>query len=150
MVATTLHSAFTPAGPDDAGIDGIIKEDKLGLDQIYIQAKRWALEREVKRNEVQRFAGAMNRVKKGVFLTTAKFGERAQEFAKSHEKTISLIDGDALCDLMIIHGVGVAEVKILRLTASRQRLFFVSRLNGHEGIALHRESSRLRALGSYY
>lgn len=102
-------------GPDDEGVDGIIKEDQLGLDQIYIQAKRWALNRVVKRVEVQRFAGAMNKVKKGVFLTTARFGPRARKFARSHEKTISLIDGDALCDLMVKHGVGVSEVKVLRL-----------------------------------
>lgn len=102
-------------GPDDAGIDGVIKEDALGLEKIYIQAKRWARDREVGRQEVQRFAGAMNRVKKGVFITTAKFGRRAKEFVEHHEKTISLIDGDDLCDLMIAHGVGVSETKVVRL-----------------------------------
>ncbi len=102
-------------GPGDGGVDGIIKEDKLGLEKIYIQAKRYALDREVKRTEVQRFAGAMNKVKKGVFITTAIFAKNAREFAKGHEKTISLIDGDLLCDLMISHGVGVSEVKIYKL-----------------------------------
>jgi restriction system protein len=102
-------------GPSDGGIDGIIKEDKLGLEQIYIQAKRYALDREVKRTEVQRFAGAMNKVKKGVFITTASFAQNAREFAVGHEKTISLIDGNLLCDLMINHGVGVSEVKSYRL-----------------------------------
>lgn len=98
-------------GPGDGGIDGIIKEDKLGLGQIYIQAKRYAPDREVRRTEVQRFAGAMNRVKKGVFITTSAFAENAASFAKHHEKTISLIDGDILCDLMIGHGLGVSSVK---------------------------------------
>jgi restriction system protein len=98
-------------GPGDGGIDGIIKEDKLGLEQIYIQAKRYSLDREVKRTDVQRFAGAMNKVKKGVFITTASFAANALEFARSHEKTISLIDGDLLFDLMIANGVGVSEVK---------------------------------------
>ena len=102
-------------GPGDGGIDGIIKEDKLGLGKIYIQAKRYALEREVKRPEVQRFAGAMNKVKKGVFITTAKYAESATEFAADHEKAISLIDGDLLCDLMIMHGVGVSEVKTYKV-----------------------------------
>jgi restriction system protein len=102
-------------GPDDGGIDGIINEDKLGLEKLYIQAKRWAPDREVKRTEIQKFAGAMNRVKKGVFITTAKFSARAIECVNSHEKTISLIDGDMLSDLMIRHGVGVVEVKILKL-----------------------------------
>jgi restriction system protein len=102
-------------GPGDGGIDGIIKEDKLGLEQIYIQAKRYALSREVSRAEVQRFAGAMNKVKKGVFITTAKFATNARVFAQSHEKTISLIDGDMLSDLMIMHGVGVSEVTMYRV-----------------------------------
>ena len=102
-------------GPGDGGIDGIIKEDKLGLEQIYIQAKRYALERDVKRTEVQQFAGAMNKVKKGVFITTASFARRAIDFAKSHEKTISLIDGDLLCDLMIHNGVGISELKTYRI-----------------------------------
>lgn len=102
-------------GPGDGGVDGIIKEDKLGLDQIYIQAKRYALDREVKRTEVQRFAGAMNKIKKGVFITTATFANNAKEFASSHEKTISLIDGNLLSDLMIMHGVGVSEVKTYRV-----------------------------------
>jgi restriction system protein len=102
-------------GPGDGGIDGIIKEDKLGLEQIYIQAKRYALDREVRRTEVQRFAGAMNKVKKGVFITTAKFADNARDFAKGHEKTISLIDGDLLSDLMIMHGVGVSDVKTYRI-----------------------------------
>ena len=102
-------------GPGDGGVDGIIKEDKLGLEQIYIQAKRYSLDREVKRTEVQRFAGAMNKVKKGVFITTARFAPTACSCAEEHEKTISLIDGNMLCDLMIMHGVGVSEVKTYRV-----------------------------------
>jgi restriction system protein len=99
-------------GPGDGGIGGIIKEDKLGLEQIYIQAKRYSLDREVKRTDIQRFAGAMNKIKKGVFITTASFAANASEFARTHEKTISLIDGDLLCDLMITNGVGVSRVRV--------------------------------------
>lgn len=102
-------------GPGDGGIDGIINEDKLGLEKIYIQAKRYSLNRKVTRAEVQGFAGAMNKIKKGVFITTASFAETALDFAKTHEKTISLIDGDLLCELMIINGVGVSQVKLYKL-----------------------------------
>jgi restriction system protein len=98
-------------GPGDLGIDGIIKEDRLGLDQIYIQAKRYSLDSAVGPAEIQQFAGAMNKIRKGVFITTTRFTKFATAAAEKHEKAISLIDGDLLCDLMISTGVGVSEVK---------------------------------------
>ncbi|MDE0435453.1 MAG: restriction endonuclease [Bryobacterales bacterium] len=91
----------------DEGIDGIIKEDRLGLDIIYIQAKRWT--GTVSRPEVQKFAGALQgkRAKKGVFITTSSFSSEAVRFANSIENKVILIDGKQLAELMIDHGVGV-------------------------------------------
>jgi restriction system protein len=94
----------------DGGIDGIIKEDKLGLDTIYIQAKRW--EGSVSRPEIQKFAGALQgqRARKGIFLTTSAFTKDARDFAGSIDSRIILLDGQTLADLMIDHGIGVSEV----------------------------------------
>ena len=93
----------------DEGIDGIIDEDRLGLDSIYIQAKRWQKEQSVGRPEVQAFVGALEgkRASKGIFITTASFTENAQEYANGLNKKVVLIDGDRLADLMIDYGVGV-------------------------------------------
>jgi restriction system protein len=92
----------------DGGIDGIIKEDKLGLDIIYIQAKRW--EGNVSRPEIQKFAGALQgqRARKGIFITTSSFSSEAIEYAKNIESKIILIDGQTLAGLMIDHNVGVS------------------------------------------
>ena len=91
----------------DEGIDGIIKEDRLGLDIIYIQAKRW--ESTVGRPEVQRFAGALQgrRARKGVFITTSSFSREAVDYASRIETKVILIEGQRLAELMIDHGVGV-------------------------------------------
>lgn len=91
----------------DGGIDGTIKEDKLGLDVVYIQAKRW--ENTVGRPVVQAFAGSMEgvRARKGVLITTANFSKEAQEYVGKIERKIVLIDGRRLADLMIDYGVGV-------------------------------------------
>jgi restriction system protein len=96
----------------DGGIDGIINEDHLGLDVIYIQAKRW--ESTVGRPEIQKFAGALqgHRARKGVFITTSNFSREALEFAGSIESRIILIDGDRLAKLMADHDVGVSTVGI--------------------------------------
>jgi restriction system protein len=94
----------------DGGIDGIIKEDKLGLDAIYLQAKRW--EDVVSRPYVQGFAGALmgRKARKGILITTSKFSPQAREFASSIENLkIILIDGEQLAQLMIDHDVGVTE-----------------------------------------
>ena len=94
----------------DDGIDGIIKEDKLGLDAVYLQAKRW--ESTVGRPHLQSFAGSLegNRARKGVFITTSTFSQEARSYVERIEKRIVLIDGEQLAQLMIEHGVGVAEV----------------------------------------
>ena len=94
----------------DGGIDGIIKEDRLGLDAIYIQAKRW--EGVVGRPEIQKFAGALQgqRARKGIFITTSSFTKEAREFVSAIDNRIILIGGEALADLMIDYGIGVTEV----------------------------------------
>lgn len=94
----------------DEGIDGIIKEDRLGLDIVYIQAKRW--ENVVSRPEIQKFAGALQgqRAKKGIFITTSNFSEGAKDYVSRIESKIVLIDGDALAQLMIDYNIGVATV----------------------------------------
>lgn len=94
----------------DGGIDGIIKEDKLGLDTIYVQAKRW--QSTVGRPVVQTFAGSLDgyKARKGVFITSSTFSAEARDYVKRIEKKIVLIDGDLLAQLMIEHDVGVAQV----------------------------------------
>lgn len=94
----------------DGGIDGIINEDRLGLDVIYIQAKRW--EGTVGRPEIQKFAGALQgqRARKGVFITTSLFTKEAKEYASMIESKIILIDGEQLSKLMAEHNVGVSTV----------------------------------------
>ncbi len=96
----------------DGGIDGIIEEDKLGLDAIYVQAKRWA--GTVGRPTVQEFAGSLagQKARKGVFITTSQFSAEATEYVERLEMKIVLIDGERLTQLMIDHGVGVADKQI--------------------------------------
>jgi len=98
-------SAIGRAG--DGGIDGIIKEDKLGLDVIYIQAKRWAST--VGRPEIQAFVGSLegHRANKGVFITTSHFSPDAKDYVTRIGKKIVLIDGEQLSEMMIDHDVGV-------------------------------------------
>lgn len=94
----------------DGGIDGIIKEDKLGLDVIYIQAKRW--ENTVGRPSVQAFAGSLEgvRAKRGIMITTSQFSSEAHEYVRHIEKKIVLVDGEMLAKLMIDHNLGVSAV----------------------------------------
>ncbi len=94
----------------DEGIDGIIKEDRLGLDVVYIQAKRWS--GTVGRPTVQAFAGSLEgqRARKGVLITTSSFSKEALDYVRIIEKRIVLIDGEQLAQLMIDFGIGVAEV----------------------------------------
>jgi len=102
------HDAETvPRGPD-GGIDGIIKEDRLGLDFIYVKAKRW--DATVGRPEIQKFAGALQErhARKGLFITTSDFSSDAQRFAERIDSKIILIDGHRLVELMIDHNVGVS------------------------------------------
>jgi restriction system protein len=94
----------------DGGIDGIIKEDRLGLDIVYIQAKRW--DGPVGRPEIQKFAGALQgqRARKGIFITTSAFTQSAQDYVSRIDSKIVLIDGNALAQLMIDYNIGVTAV----------------------------------------
>jgi len=107
----TLRDAGQAIGKSgDEGIDGIIKEDRLGLDIIYVQAKRWA--NTVGRPEIQKFAGALQgqRAKKGVFITTSDFSKDAHDYATKIDSKIVLIDGEQLAQFMIDHNIGVTPV----------------------------------------
>jgi restriction system protein len=107
----TLKDAGKAVGKSgDEGIDGIIKEDRLGLDIIYIQAKRW--EGTVSRPEIQKFAGALQgqRARKGIFITTSEFSKEAQDYVAKIESKIVLIDGQQFAQYMIDHNLGVTPI----------------------------------------
>ncbi len=112
MKAMNYGEGFVTKYSGDDGIDGIIHEDKLGFNLIYIQAKRWKPDITIGKPELQKFAGAMMgppKVDKGLFITTAKFSQKAQEFAAAQH--IILVDGKKLTELMIEYGVGVSTQK---------------------------------------
>jgi len=94
----------------DGGIDGIVNEDKLGLDTIYLQAKKW--ENAVPVKEIRDFTGALasKKARKGIFITTSNFPSSVYEFVKQIEYKIILIDGERLANLMIEHSVGLTKV----------------------------------------
>lgn len=96
----------------DEGIDGIINEDRLGLDVIYLQAKRW--DGNVSRPEIQKFAGALQgkRAKKGIFITTSDFTAEAKEFVRNIDARIILISGRQLAELMWEHGIGLSTAAV--------------------------------------
>jgi restriction system protein len=110
-------AAEVVGGPGDEGIDGVIKEDKLGLDVVYVQAKKWARDRRIGRPELQKFAGSLlgKRARKGVFITTASFAKEAEEYVKGLEQKIVLIDGARLAELMIDHDIGVSVKEVFKL-----------------------------------
>lgn len=120
MKAMNYGEGFVTKYSGDDGIDGIIHEDRLGFNLIYIQAKRWKPDITIGKPELQKFAGAMMgppKVEKGLFITTAKFSPKAQEFANAQH--IILVDGKRLTDLMIEYGVGV----------STQKTYFIKRVD---------------------
>lgn len=100
---------------NDEGIDGVINEDRLGLDVIYIQAKRW--QNTVGRQEVQSFVGALagQQASKGVFITTSDFNQNAIAYAKSVPQKVILIGGTRLAELMIEHNIGVSVTRTIFL-----------------------------------
>jgi len=108
----------------DDGVDGVIKEDKLGLEVVHLQAKRWT-DAPVRRPDVQSFAGSLEgqRSRKGVFITTSYFTSDAREYVSRIEKRIVLIDGTELSKLMIEHGVGVTEIRSLSLLRLNETYF---------------------------
>ena len=95
--------------PGDGGIDGVIDQDALGLDRVYVQAKRYAVENAVSEPEIRAFSGSLGAAKanKGVFVTTSYFTHPARSCAERHPSRIVLIDGEQLATLMIRHNVGV-------------------------------------------
>lgn len=101
--------AFVTQASHDEGIDGIIKEDKLGLDKIYVQAKRWDTG-SIGRKEIQSFVGALSGqgASKGVFITTSSFSKEARTFRPQNNIKIVLIDGIELCRYMIEYNIGVS------------------------------------------
>jgi restriction system protein len=107
----------------DEGVDGIINEDRLGLDVIYIQAKRW--DSNIGRPEIQKFAGALQgkRARKGVFITTSDFTSEAKDFVKHIESKIILLSGRQLASLMWEHGVGVGGSIIYEVKRIDQDFF---------------------------
>lgn len=109
-------AARTTRYSSDGGIDGIIKEDRLGLDSIYLQAKRYT-DKTVGRPEIQSFAGALDlhKARKGVFITTSSFSREAREYVGLIEKRIVLIDGARLAALMIEYSVGVTTRQTLTI-----------------------------------
>lgn len=107
----TMHEAGKSVGRSkDEGIDGIIKEDRLGLDVIYIQAKRW--ENPVGRPEIQKFVGALagQGAKKGIFITTSRFTNDARAYHPKNETKIVLLDGEELANLMIDYNLAVSTI----------------------------------------
>lgn len=119
-----LHDAGQAVGQSgDGGIDGIIKEDRLGLDAIYIQAKRW--ENTVGRPEIQKFAGALqgHRARKGVFITTSNFTKDAVDYVDRIDTRIVLIDGPTLAKFMFDQGVGVSTIQTVEVKKIDQDYF---------------------------
>lgn len=106
------NSAQVTQYTNDNGIDGIIYEDKLGLDKIYVQAKRW--ENQVSRPKIQEFAGALvgQNANKGVFITTSTYSKEARQYVQGIQQKIVLIDGRELAAYMIEYNVGVNTKKV--------------------------------------
>lgn len=106
-------------------VDGIIKEDRLGLAAIYIQAKRWDPKHRVSRPDVQAFAGGLEaaRAGKGVFITTSRFSGEAHDYVSRIEKNIVLIAGPHLAALMFDHGVGVRTKKVYEVKEVDEEYF---------------------------
>lgn len=104
-------------GTGDGGVDGVINEDRLGLDRIYVQAKRYAAHVSVGRPDVQAFVGTLvgHGSHKGVFVTTSSFSAPAMDFVRHLSQRVILIDGAALADLMIEHGVGVRVSRAIEI-----------------------------------
>lgn len=101
----------------DEGIDGIISQDKLGLDIIYVQAKRWSKGNNVGRRDIQQFVGALSgqNANKGVFITTSSFTSEAREYRPKNDMKMSLIDGQKLASLLYEYEIGVSEERRLIL-----------------------------------
>lgn len=117
------QAAEVVGGSGDEGIDGIINEDKLGLDVIYIQAKQWTTP--VGRPEIQKFVGALHgkRAKKGIFITSSEFTREARDYVTHLEPRVVLIDGKTMARLMVEHDVGMTSKSIYELKSIDQDFF---------------------------
>lgn len=102
---------------NDGGVDGVIKEDELGLDVVYIQAKKYRLDSSIGRPDIQSFVGSLegNNATKGVFVTTGCFAKTVEDYVSRIHKRIVLIDGNKLAELMIRNNVGVRNKEIFEL-----------------------------------
>jgi len=120
---TLADAGMVVGGGGDEGIDGIIKEDRLGLDYIYVQAKRW--QSTVGRPEIQRFAGALlgQRARKGIFITTSGFSADAIAYAANQQVSIVLIDGRTLAELMMDAQIGVSTSEQIRVLKQDEDYF---------------------------
>lgn len=115
--AGTDNFAQSTKKSGDGGIDGLLNQDKLGLDVVYVQAKRYKQENHIQGKEMRDFVGSLD-VKgssKGIFITTSDFANNAFETIKSSSKKIITVNGNQLADLMLEHNVGVKDEKVLRL-----------------------------------
>mgnify|MGYP004530435519 FL=1 len=113
---TVAYGSHATVASGDDGIDGVIMEDKLGFSLIYIQAKEWAVDRVVGQPEIQSFVGAIaGKHGDGLFVTTAKFSQKAKDYANTHH--IILIDGERLANLMIEHNFCVSTRKTFEIKA---------------------------------
>lgn len=123
--AGDLASKLTTKASGDGGIDGIIHEDALGLDAVYIQAKCYAAENKVGRPAIQQFVGSLTgeSANKGVFVTTSSFSREAIDFVRRVQQRIVLIDGDEFARLMIAHNVGVRTVHRFEIKAVDENVF---------------------------
>ncbi len=113
----TLRDAGQAVGQSgDGGIDGIIKEDRLGLDVIYIQAKRYD-EQAVGRPAIHAFVGALQgvRARKGIFITTSRFAQPARDYANNIDTRVILIDGEQLAEYMMDYNLGVSQVNLFEV-----------------------------------
>jgi len=110
---------------NDGGIDGIIDQDALGLAKVYVQAKRYALDASIGRPDIQAFVGALagNSASQGVFITTSRFAKPAQDYAKSVNYSVVLIDGERLARLMIRYGVGVQTKRTVEIVEIDEDFF---------------------------
>lgn len=116
MKSMNYGEGFVTKQSHDDGIDGIIHEDKLGFNLIYIQAKRWSLSSTIGKPDIQKFAGAMMgppKIEKGLFITTAAFSQGAKSYAEAQH--IILVDGKKLAELMIEYGLGVSVERAYKI-----------------------------------
>ncbi|MCC5582326.1 restriction endonuclease [Microtetraspora sp. AC03309] len=110
----TEQRAAVLGGSGDSGVDGVIDQDPLGLERVYIQAKRYREENSVQRPDIQGFVGALHGMgaNRGIFITTSRFSSGAREYAKGIGTRVVLIDGQRLSELMIKYGVGVQKRQV--------------------------------------